>query len=122
MTRAGSRSCLKTINPDTNERYTRLFSAKDGTAEYLKSGYVVLGKAESIGEHSTGAWEEVLIIIEGKGRLILNKFDHIDIEKNRVLYIGPNTIHDVHNTGAGSLRYIYVTSPAGGDDGSDKKG
>ncbi|MBN1871632.1 MAG: cupin domain-containing protein [Candidatus Omnitrophica bacterium] len=97
---------------DSVEKYTRLFSAKDGTALSLKSGYVVLDKNEVIGAHSTEDKEEILIIIEGKGRLVLDGGSLcFAFNENEVLYIEPGTVHDVQNSGDIPLRYVYVTCP-----------
>lgn len=102
----------KSIRLDAKEKYTRLFSTKNDNAISLRSGCVVLKENESIGEHSTGDSEEILIILEGKGELYINKSEKRGLEKNTALYIPPDTIHDIKNTGGGLLRYIFVTCPA----------
>ena len=111
------KSAAKKLNPgsvrlNTDERYTRLFSTKNGNALSLRSGYVVLKESENIGEHNTDDAEEMLIILEGKGELLINKSEILDFEKSTALYIPPNTVHDVKNIGKGLLKYIFVTCPA----------
>jgi mannose-6-phosphate isomerase-like protein (cupin superfamily) len=102
----------RSIKLDSKEKYKRLFSTKTGNAISVRSGYVVLRINESIGEHNTNGSEEVLIILEGKGELSINKEEKWAFEKDTALYVPPNTIHDIRNTGQGLLRYIFITCPA----------
>lgn len=102
----------KIIRLDSREKYTRLFSTKDRTALSCRSGCVVLKEGESIGEHNTENAEEILIILEGKGGLFMDRYRQLDFEKDAALYIPPHTIHDVGNTGRGLLKYIFFTCPA----------
>lgn len=111
MKTAEERLTPRKLKLDGKERYTRLFSKKDGSAVSLRSGCVILDKGENIGEHDTETQEEVLIILEGKGELLLAKNDKIDFEKGSALYIPPNTLHDVKNTGESSLKYVFFTCP-----------
>ena len=56
--------------------------------------------------------EEALAILKGKGQLVINKEEVLNIEDNTVLYIPPETLHNVKNTGGGILEYIFLTSNA----------
>ncbi len=103
------------IKLDSKERYRRLFSVKEGSAIALRSGQVVLNEGENIGEHSTGGSEEMLVILEGRGELII-KSGVMGFEKGTSLYIPPDTVHDVRNAGPGALKYIFVTSPVGANE------
>jgi quercetin dioxygenase-like cupin family protein len=94
---------------NSKEKYTRLFSVKNGSALSLNSGYVILGKGKDVGEHDTNMREEVIIILEGKGELLLRK-KKIIFEKGSVLYVPPDTMHNVKNTGAKDLKYVFVTA------------
>ena len=100
----------KIMKLDTGEKYTRLFSTKEKSALSFRSGHVILGKNENIGKHDTGDSEEILIILEGKGRLYINGNENINFEKNTALYVPPKTTHDVINTGQCYLKYIFVTA------------
>lgn len=95
---------------EANEKYTRLFSTKNGDTISLRSGCVILKENESIGEHNTGESEEIIIILSGKGELLIDKSKKWDFEKDTALYIPPNTTHDVRNGGGGLLKYIFITS------------
>jgi len=101
----------KIVKLVSGSKYQRLFSRDSGTCG-LKAGHVILKKGEEIGEHSTNDMEEALVILKGRGQLIINKEDSLDFEDNTVLYVAPQTIHNVKNTGTGTLEYIFITSNA----------
>ena len=102
---------LKIVKLVSNSKYQRLFNKDSGTLG-LKSGHVILKKGEEIGEHSTNDLEEALVILKGKGLLLINSEEEFDFEDNTVLYIPPDTVHNVKNTGNGILEYIFITSNA----------
>ncbi|HAZ10826.1 MAG TPA: hypothetical protein DCY56_06960 [Candidatus Omnitrophica bacterium] len=101
----------KIVKLESNSKYQRLFNKDSGTRG-LKSGHVILKKGEEIGEHSTNDLEEALVILKGKGLLLINSEEEFDFEDNSVLYIPPGTVHNVKNTGNGILEYIFITSNA----------
>jgi mannose-6-phosphate isomerase-like protein (cupin superfamily) len=103
-------SKAKIIKLETGSRYQRLFSKDSGTCG-IKSGHVTLKEGEEIGEHSTNGLEEVLVILKGKGRLVTGE-EGLDFEDDAVLYVPPETTHNVKNTGKGILEYIFITSHA----------
>jgi len=102
---------VKIIKLKSNSKYERLFNKNSGTCG-IKSGHVILKEGEEIGEHSTAGLEEALVILKGKGSLIIDKQEELDFEDNTVLYIPPDTIHNVKNAGKGILEYIFITSNA----------
>lgn len=78
----------------------------------MKSGLVVLAPGKSVGKHSTEDHEEIVIVLEGRGQMVLKDGRRVDISPQSAAYSPPGTEHDVVNTGTGLLRYIYVVSPA----------
>ncbi len=100
---------VRLVKLDSKERYQRLFSKDSGTCG-MKSGHVILQPGEYVGEHTTGEREEAIVILKGKGEARINKKDIFDIEKDVVLYIAPETVHDIKNTGFEILEYIFITS------------
>ncbi len=76
----------------------------------MRSGYVVLQPAASIGRHSTGAFEEMIVVLHGKGEMLLGDGTILPLEPYSVAYCPPETEHDVRNTGKAPLRYIYVVA------------
>jgi mannose-6-phosphate isomerase-like protein (cupin superfamily) len=101
----------KIIKLQSDSRYQRLFNKDSGTCG-IKAGHVILKKGEEIGEHSTNDLEEALVILKGKGQLVIDEKEKLDFTDNAVLYIPPDTIHNVKNTGSGILEYIFITSNA----------
>ena len=76
----------------------------------LQSGLVTLMPGENVGEHSTGAHEETIIILEGRGEVRADGCEHQQVEYGHVFYVPPHTRHNVFNTGDVPLRYIYVVA------------
>ena len=79
----------------------------------MRSGRVYLKPGESCGEHSTEAHEEQLVFLSGKGTALIGKEQTAyEIGQGKIIYIPPNTIHDMKNTGTEPLVYIYGVVPA----------
>lgn len=76
----------------------------------MKSGYVVLAPKQSVGEHSTGHYEELLVVLEGEGEMIFGDGRKLAVKANSALYCPPETRHNVTNTGHTALRYVYVVA------------
>ncbi len=76
----------------------------------MRSGYVVLQPGNSVGKHSTEAFEEMVIVLDGEGEMILEDGTVLPLKPYAVAYCPPATEHDVRNTGSGPLRYIYVVA------------
>jgi mannose-6-phosphate isomerase-like protein (cupin superfamily) len=70
----------------------------------MQSGLVVLAPEQSVGKHSTHQHEELLVVLEGKGQMILKDKPSLPVEANHVVYCPPQTEHDVKNTGTSVLR------------------
>ncbi len=78
----------------------------------MKSGLVVLAPGKSVGKHSTERNEELLIVFEGQGEMTFKDGSSLPVKANTAVYCSPETEHNVTNTGAGVLRYVYVVSNA----------
>ena len=76
----------------------------------LLSGYVVLKRGTDMPEHTTGAKEELLVVLSGQGEVLLGGL-HVEIGASEAMYIPPHTPHAVHASGSDDLRYVYVVSP-----------
>jgi quercetin dioxygenase-like cupin family protein len=77
---------------------------------FLKSGYVKLSPGESIGLHSTNGGEEVILPVSGEGEVRYPGKDPLRVSPGSMIYNPPETVHDVINTGAGVLEYIYIVA------------
>ncbi len=97
------------IKLESVERYQRLLNKDSGTCG-IKAGHVILQPGQSIGEHTTGEREEVIVILNGNGEAMVGKDSIFKLEKDIVLYIPPKIDHDVKNNGTGELEYIFVTA------------
>jgi quercetin dioxygenase-like cupin family protein len=78
----------------------------------MHSGYVVLAPGQSVGEHSTEAYEEAVVVFAGVGELRYGDQPPIALRAGAVAYNPPHSTHNVVNTGSGPLRYVYIVSPA----------
>ena len=76
----------------------------------LISGFVSLAPKEEVGRHSTGSYEEMLIVISGIGELEIKGQANITISANQVGYIPPDTGHNVINIGNEPLNYVFVVT------------
>jgi len=92
------------------EGYRLLLEGSPRTAG-IRCGRVVLKPGETAGEHTTGQHEEVLVILAGQGDLWFKDFPSLAAEEGYLLYVPPQVIHDVRNTGASELRYLYIVVP-----------
>ncbi len=78
----------------------------------MRSGFVTLKPGQSVGEHSTEDYEELVIVLQGNGEIETEGVGKRPISAGDVAYNPPQTKHNVHNTGAQEMRYIYVVSKA----------
>jgi len=76
----------------------------------LQSGLVVLRPKTSCGKHSTENYEELLIVLEGKGKVEIKGQRSVLIKPNVAVYHPPHTEHNVVNTGKELLKYIYIVT------------
>jgi len=100
----------KSINAGTGaQEYIRLLGGPPESVT-MRSGAVTLQPGKSVGRHTTETYEELLVILEGSGAFTLTDGTQLEMKVNTVLYCPPFTEHDVMNTGATPLRYIYVVA------------
>ncbi len=76
----------------------------------MKSGLEVLAPNQSVGKHSTGQHEELLVVLEGRGEMSFKDGSKLEVKANHAIYCPPETEHNVTNTGRSVLRYVYVVS------------
>ena len=93
------------------QEYVRLLGGAPESVS-MRSGAVTLQPGKSVGKHTTEAYEELLVIVEGSGAFILTDGRQLEMKVEHVLYCPPFTVHDVMNTGSIPLRYIYVVAKA----------
>ena len=78
----------------------------------MRSGFVRLKPGESVGWHTTGRNEESLVVLHGAGSALIEGQASRSFAAPGAVYIPPATKHNVTNTGAEPLEYVYVVAPA----------
>jgi mannose-6-phosphate isomerase-like protein (cupin superfamily) len=78
----------------------------------MRSGFVRLKPRASVGWHTTGRNEEALVVLRGRGEVLLEGQPGRALEAPMLVYVPPATRHDVANTGDVPLEYVYVVAPA----------
>lgn len=108
----GTMPRTKTIELDISKRgFTRILGGPPETVT-MKSGANVLYQGESVGRHSTGDREEVIVVLSGRGKFMSIGGEDHEIAKHMVAYCPPNTEHDVVNTGSEPLWFVYIVAKA----------
>ncbi|MBS4016205.1 MAG: cupin domain-containing protein [Candidatus Latescibacteria bacterium] len=100
----------KVIN--LNKTKGKHFSILAGSPQSVTmcSGLVSLKPGDSVGEHSTKDYEELIIILEGNGIVKVKGQKLIKAKPGIAVYNPPQTEHNVINTSKKPLRYIYVVA------------
>jgi mannose-6-phosphate isomerase-like protein (cupin superfamily) len=99
------------IDLNDSREYQRLLDGDPQTCG-MRSGRVYLDPGQSCGQHSTENHEELLVFLIGQGELLIDEKDSFQIGQGKVAYIPPKTVHDVKNSGADPLVYVYCVVPA----------
>ncbi len=110
---AGPRPKVVHADSTVREHHRMLLGGPPETVT-MRSGLVVLEPCESVGRHTTGDREEVLVILSGVGEMRLADGTTHHLAESSVAYCPPATEHSVVNTGEGLLRYVYVVAKARG--------
>lgn len=78
----------------------------------MRSGFVRLQTGATVGWHTTGKNEEALVILHGQGEALIDGQAKQPFVAPALVYIPPETRHNVANTGKEPLEYVYVVAPA----------
>ena len=57
----------------------------------MRSGVVVLAAGESVGQHTTGLREEVIVVLEGRGEVRVEGVGPLAVEAGMAAYVPPAT-------------------------------
>ena len=102
------------VDLNKDAEYQKLLAGQPQTCG-MRSGRVYLQTGRSCGRHSTKANEEMLIFLSGCGQALIGEQETpYEIGFGKVSYIPPHTTHDIKNTGAEPLVYIYCVTPING--------
>jgi len=97
------------VKIEGKDPYQRLLVPGKDTRN-IKSGCVILTPGGSVGEHSTAEKEEAIIILSGQADIKCNGYS-INADAGSVVYVPPQTVHDVRNDGKDILRYVFLVVP-----------
>lgn len=97
------------VKIEEKKHFKRLLSGVPQT-KGMKSGYLVLKPGESVGEHNTESREEVIIVLAGRADVYCQGRKVFSAREGNLIYIPPETAHNIKNTGKDILRYVYVVS------------
>ena len=76
---------------------------------HLKAGVVELFAHHDVGEHSSNGGDELLVILEGTALVRINsEMQHV--RAPAAVLVPGGAVHNVTNSGSGSLRYVYVVA------------
>ena len=90
--------------------YQRLLPGAPATYG-MKSGRVYLEPGAECGQHSTKENEEQLVFLEGEGSATIAE-ETMPVGKGKIVYIPPETVHNIKNTGGEPLIYIFCVAQA----------
>ena len=93
------------------KEYMRILGGPPETVT-MHSGLVVLEPGKSVGKHNTENYEEVLVILEGAGEMMITGGPKLELKGGSIVYCPPRTEHDVICTGSAKLRYVYIVANA----------
>jgi mannose-6-phosphate isomerase-like protein (cupin superfamily) len=112
VTQGQEKPHAKTVRLENDGRHDTVLLGGPPESVTMRSGLVKLRPGQSVGKHSTGSHEEVLVILEGKGAMTFADGSSLAVDPEHILYCPPQTVHDVTNTGSGVLRYVYIVAAA----------
>lgn len=95
----------------SSSEYQRLLGGPPDSVT-MRSGLVTLAPGKTVGKHNTEDYEEVLIVLQGQGKMMMSEGNAIVLKYGLMLYCPPGTEHDVQNTGTEPLKYIYIVAKA----------
>jgi len=76
----------------------------------MRSGHVTLAPGAAMHRHSTDGNEEQLLLLHGHAKLQIGD-EWIEAQAGDVVYVPPQTPHEVHNEGPEPLEYIFTVAP-----------
>jgi mannose-6-phosphate isomerase-like protein (cupin superfamily) len=72
----------------------------------IKGGCVCLAPGKSVGEHTTGSGEEIVLVLEGRATVHFGG-ESRELGKDECVFIPQETLHDVANRTENNLVYVY---------------
>lgn len=104
---------MAAIRLDTEGKGYKNLLREGENSRVLHSGLVELAPSESVGEHNSEQYEEIIIPISGKGQIFSPNGDTLEVTPDNAIYCLPWTVHNVKNTGDTPLKYVYTVAKTG---------
>ena len=98
------------LNQDIS-KHQEILTGPPGTVT-MHSGLVVLEPDSSVGIHNTEIYDEVLVVLEGEGKMEITGGPILKFKEGSVAYCPPHSEHNVFNTGKTKLKYLYIVAVA----------
>jgi len=98
------------IDVSEKPEYQQLLDGRPQT-HGMRSGRVWLRPGQEIGQHSTGAHEEILVFLAGRGLALIGDDAPLEVAAGKVCYIPPQTRHNMRNNSDAPFVYIYCVAP-----------
>lgn len=90
------------------------------TGPYAQLVVMSIPSGEDIGEKILLNTDQVLVIVEGEGRAILNGQEQL-AQEHSVIFVTAGTRHNIRNTGRKALKTVTVYAPSEYADGTTQK-
>lgn len=72
----------------------------------IRGGCVCLEAGKSVGEHTTGPGEEIILVLEGEATVTAGGQTRT-LRREECVFLPQDTVHDVANRSGGPLVYVY---------------
>lgn len=82
--------------------------------ERISVGMTILPPGNSTSNHAHESEIEAWLIVQGTGKAVIDE-NITDVGPESVIFIRPNTKHQLINTGNDEIRMFWVYSPPGGE-------
>lgn len=99
---------FKEAEKEDRESSVCWFILPKGTVSNLSAGWVEVAPGGKNVSKGHTEWRQVFFFLEGKGKLILNGKEEIEVESPMVVEIPYNSDHDAHASTDGPLKYLFA--------------
>jgi mannose-6-phosphate isomerase-like protein (cupin superfamily) len=114
---ARSENAPSVFTPEPHKRELKVLISpmlQEGV-ERISVGMTILPPGNSTSNHSHESEIEAWLIIQGTGKAILGE-QSITVGPESVIFVTPNTSHQLINTGDKEIRMFWVYSPPGAEN------
>jgi mannose-6-phosphate isomerase-like protein (cupin superfamily) len=113
-----SKDAPSVVTPEPHRRELKVLISpllQEGV-EKISVGMTILPAGNSTSSHSHESEIEVWLIIQGRGKAVLDG-QTAEVGPESVIFIPPNSTHQLINTGEEELRMFWVYTPPGAERG-----